>query len=152
VTLLALTESPSKGIRIKRMLQLRCNNCALEFGRVYTKRDVEREVHACSKSCADEMQRNGGAIDAIKQMTSLKNYGTPWPFQTAHMIEKRRQTMLERYGVEHPLQSELLYEKRTKTMLERYGVKHALQKPDLDLAAVGRKSHLTKKRNGSYAR
>lgn len=88
-------------------------------------------------------------------------------------IEKGRQTLLTKYGVDNPMRVKQfvqefkntvnsfneeirskIVEKRKQTCLERYGVNHVMKSKEIlnnfDFKGVWKKSHLTKKKNGTY--
>lgn len=83
-------------------------------------------VHQCAKS-----HNACPAIKAKKVATSLKNYGTEYPWQTSDVMEKRHQTNIKRYGNAFSLKNDEVAEKRKNTLMERYGVEQPTLNPEI---------------------
>jgi len=74
-------------------------------------------IHRCAKS-----HHACPAIKAKKIATSVKNYGTEYPWQTKEVIEKRDKTNIEKYGNAFSLKNTEVANRRKETMIARYGV------------------------------
>lgn len=88
-------------------------------------------IYRCAKS--------HHACPAIKQkkiQTSLKNYGTEYPWQTEEVMARRDQTNIKKYGNRCSIRSPDVANKRKKTMLERYGVEQPTSNLELRARAA----------------
>lgn len=87
-------------------------------------------VSQCSKS--------HNACPAIKQKkidTSIKTYGTAYPWQTEDVKQKRNQTNIDIYGHACSLKNVDQQDKRKATMIERYGVEEPMLNKEIRLKA-----------------
>lgn len=95
-------------------------------------------VHQCAKSA--------NSCPAVKQRkidSSIKKYGTAYPWQTPDIIERRNQTNLDKYGHVSSVMNPEIQAKRKATMLERYGVEEPTQNQEIRAkAAAGLKKAL----------
>jgi hypothetical protein len=127
----------------RSILILRCDQCQIEFKKVYSKGLKERQQHYCSRSCLNESQRNG-LCKKIKEEYFMKKYGVNNPYAAEEIKEKKLLIFKERYDVENPsqipsikqrkstLMKKLCAEtdittKRKNTCIEKYGVKSFLE-------------------------
>ena len=88
-------------------------------------------VHQCARS-----HNSCPAIKQKKINTSLENYGTAYPWQTAEIIEKRKQISIEKYGHACSLLNPDQQAKRKATMMERYGAPEPLLSPEIKAKAA----------------
>lgn len=88
-------------------------------------------VHQCAKSA--------NSCPAVKQRkidSSIKKYGTAYPWQTSDIIERRNQTNLAKYGHVSSVMNPEIQAKRKATMLERYGVEEPTQNQEIRVKAA----------------
>lgn len=90
-------------------------------------------VDQCAKSA-----NSCPAVKAKKVSSSIKKYGTAYPWQTKDIIEKRNQTNLERYGHISSIMNPEIQAKRKKTMIDRYGVEEPLMNEEIRIKAATR--------------
>jgi hypothetical protein len=64
--------------------------------------------------------QNGKEIQAKKEQTSLKNFGTSHPMQNKNIIEQRKQTCIEKYGVIAPILNQEVIDKRKETCKQKF--------------------------------
>jgi hypothetical protein len=88
-------------------------------------------VHQCAKSA--------NSCPAVKQRkidSSIKKYGTAYPWQTPDIIERRNQTNLDKYGHVSSVMNPEIQAKRKATMLKRYGVEEPTQNQEIRTKAA----------------
>ena len=83
--------------------------------------------------------KSHNACPAIKQKkidTSIKTYGTAYPWQTEDIKQKRNQTNIDIYGHACSLKNADQQAKRKATMVERYGVEEPTLNEEIRLRAA----------------
>jgi len=88
-------------------------------------------VDQCAKS-----SNSCPAVKARKVASSIKKYGTAYPWQTKDVIEKRNQTNLEKYGHISSVMNPKVQAKRLATMMARYGVEEPTQNDEIRAKAA----------------
>lgn len=75
------------------------------------------------------------AVKERKIQSSIKKYGTEYPWQTTDVMEKRNKTNIDRYGNKFSLKGQKQAEQRTSTMLKKYGVMHPTLNEEIKIKA-----------------
>ena len=88
-------------------------------------------VYQCAKS-----HNSCPAVKQKKINSSIRKYGTAYPWQTADIVEKRNQTNLKKYGHNSSLLNADVQAKRKATMLDRYGVEEPIQNEQIKAKAA----------------
>lgn len=177
--LIKIEKRKGKGKRFIRVLILLCAVCNKEFERIYRKSDADQpdKLHFCNKECVDNAAKNSEILHKKKQKTCMNLFGTENAFQNEDIKEKIKQTSIEKYGyshyrmsskmknsykesmtknfgVENVFQLESVKEKIRNTCLEKFNVDNPMKSESVvskfDYHEIARKSHLTKKKKGSY--
>jgi len=117
------------------MIQLCQHSCGLPA--TYTTKSSLRSgpfkgnpVYQCAKS-----HNSCPAVKQKKIDSSIRKYGTAYPWQTTDIVEKRNQTNLKKYGHNSSLLNADVQAKRKATMLDRYGVEEPTQNEQIKAKA-----------------
>jgi hypothetical protein len=118
------------------MIQLCQHSCGLPA--TYTTKSSLRSgpfkgnpVYQCAKS-----HNSCPAVKQKKIDSSIRKYGTAYPWQTTDIVEKRNQTNLKKYGHNSSLLNADVQAKRKATMLDRYGVEEPIQNEQIKAKAA----------------
>ena len=88
-------------------------------------------VYQCAKS-----HNSCPAVKQKKIDSSIRKYGTAYPWQTTDIVEKRNQTNLKKYGHNSSLLNADVQARRKATMLDRYGVEEPIQNEQIKAKAA----------------
>lgn len=157
-----------------RVLTLQCDMCnkIFEYSGPNVSRKANRKNQYCSTECANIATLSGNPTRIAIENTCYERFGVSSPLGSKECQEKSKQTCLQKYGVHHPGAVPELIQRRQTTCLDRYGkitflasdecrkilesdiVKenHRIAIEKIDWVARNKKTHETKKRNGTYAK
>lgn len=100
-----------------------CEVCGKIF-EVFPASTRSKVSRTCSSKCNGKLV-NTPFSDSKRKESSVKNWGTEFPFQSKVVKEKIAKSNIEKYGVSHPMKLEEVKEKARKTCLEKYGTEYS---------------------------
>jgi hypothetical protein len=157
-------------------VELICDQCNKKFNRMRSKIN---KLNFCSQDCQRTSNLKNGKIDIASHKTLMKNFNVTTTFSLSSVREKAQQTNIKKFGSKCPISHKDILIKSKKTLIKHYGVdnasksqeikikkqkncflkngvKHHMQldlvKQKYDYSLIARKSHATKKKNGTYSK
>ena len=120
-----------QGSHVRRVIDLRCDVCGIEYESKYSKSVLEKKRHYHNKECAHVARKKGGDIHAVFVETSQRLYGTDNPAQSRVVKDKIADTTMQHLGVRCSFQAESVKEKSRQTNVRVRGVEHHMHCPDV---------------------